>query len=72
MWMGVTLVEPDISDRELKTVINTNDIFCMSENKDNPETTLIVFHAATGKPNALIKGSYEQNAKVLFGFNRRL
>ncbi len=72
MWMGVTLIEPGISDKELRTVINTNDIFCITELPDNPDATMVVFHKIADRPNAIIKGSYDQNAKVLFGFNRKL
>ena len=45
--MGVTLIEPGISDKELRTVINTNDIFCITELPDNPEATMVVFHKAS-------------------------
>jgi hypothetical protein len=67
--MGVTLCEAD-SDIERRAVLNTDDIFLIYENVEKPNTTMVRFH--NGAPNALIKGTYEQNAKILFGFNRKL
>ena len=68
MFMGVTFC--DNTGKELKGVINTDCIKILCENKDNPNTTMVTFKDDT--PAGLIKGSYEENAKILFGFNRKL
>lgn len=71
MWVGVTLVDGDKKEtRELKAMLNTDDIFCISENLDRPETTLITFN--NDKPAALVKGSFDQVSKIFYGFNRKM
>lgn len=73
MFMGVTFItinEEGIIDQELRAVVNTNSIQRILENSKYPNTTVIFFNDDT--PTGLIKGSYEQNAKILLGFNRKL
>ena len=70
MWVGVILVADKGDIRELKAMLNTDDIFCISENLDKPETTLITFNK--DKPAALVKGSFDQVSKIFYGFNRKL
>lgn len=74
MFMGITLIGPkdeDGNNTEKKAVINTNDIYILSENPSVPGTSLLIMKDDKKNPN-LIKGSYEQNAKILFGFNRKI
>ena len=73
MFMGVTFItitEEGSVKQELKSVINTDSIKRILENPNHPDTTVIFFNDDT--PTGLIKGSYEQNAKVLLGFNRKM
>lgn len=73
MFMGVTFVhlneKGEIAD-EIKGVVNTETIRLITENPKAPNTSMISFK--DDLPSGLIKGSYEENAKVLFGFNRKL
>lgn len=73
MFMGITFCEIDDKgaiSKELKAVVNTNAIDMIVENPQFPGTCMIRFNDDT--PVGLIKGTYEENAKVLFGFNRKL
>lgn len=73
MFIGVTFVHLDekgeISE-EIKGVVNSQSIRLITENKKSPNTCMIVFN--DDMPSGLIKGTYEQYAKVLFGFNRKM
>ena len=73
MFIGVTFVHLDekgeISD-EIKGVVNSQSIRLITENHKAPNTCMIVFN--DDMPSGLIKGTYEQYAKVLFGFNRKM
>lgn len=78
MWFIATLVDGNAkkeegkdqeSRKELQVVLNTDNIKMFVENNEDPETTMVVFVDDTTP--ALIKGSFEKNAKVLAGFNRR-
>lgn len=75
MWFAASLVngkkkaEEEGTRAELKVMFNADNIKMLVENKDEPDTTMVVFK--DGTQNALIKGSYEQNSKILYGFNRK-
>lgn len=78
MWFIATLVDGNVKKeegkeqearKELQTVLNTDNIKMLVENNEDPETTMVVFVDNTAP--ALIKGSFEKNAKVMAGFNRR-
>lgn len=73
MWFMATLVDGKVDEsgkmKEIKATFNTDNIKMLVENHENPETCMMTF--TDGTQPALIKGSYEQNSKVLMGFNRR-
>lgn len=73
MFMGVTFVhlneDGSIKD-QLKSVVNSNCIKMIVENPKVKDTCMISF--TDDMPSGLIKGSYEDNAKILFGFNRKM
>ena len=74
MFMGVTFVTPGKNnaeaDKELRAIINTNNIKLLAENTEHPNTCVVTFLDDT--PSGLIKGSYEEMSKILYGFNRKL
>lgn len=53
---------------ERRIVFNTDDIKYMMENHGVPDTTIVFVR--DGKPT-IIKGSFEENSKILLGFNRK-
>lgn len=73
MWFAATLLDNKANEdgkiNELRVMFNTEIIRMLVENKDNPETTMISF--LDGTKSALIKGSYESNAKIFYGLNRK-
>lgn len=73
MWFAATLLDNKADENgkinELRVMFNTEIIRMLVENKDNPETTMVSFLDGTKK--ALIKGSYESNAKIFYGLNRK-
>lgn len=75
MWFAASLVdskkkaEEEGTRAEIKVMFNADNIKMLVENKEEPDTTMVAFR--DGTPNALIKGSYEQNSKILYGFNRK-
>ena len=73
MFMGITLVDLDENFKiksELRTVVNTDAIEALVENKKVPNTCVMTFKPEVSMSNGLIKGSYDDISKVLFGFNR--
>lgn len=74
MFMGVTFVtfgkNNAESDKELRAIINTNNIKFLAENDVHPNTCVVTFLDDT--PSGLIKGSFEELSKILYGFNRKL
>jgi len=66
MFIGVTYVRSD--GTELRSVLNTNLINQVMENKERPETCALFLHGE--EHPVLIKGSYEDISKILFSFNR--
>ena len=73
MWFAATLLDNKANEdgkiNELRVMFNTEIIRMLVENKDNPETTMVSF--LDGTKSALIKGSYESNAKIFYGLNRK-
>ena len=74
MWFAATLVNGKKSiekegSTELKVMFNTDIIKMVVENKEEPDTCMVVF--LDGTQSALIKGSYESNAKIFYGLNRK-
>lgn len=53
---------------ERRIVFNTDDIKYMMENHGVPDTTIVFVR--DGKPT-IIKGTFEENSKILLGFNRK-
>ena len=66
MFMGVTYLHSD--GTELKSVLNTNIIEQIIENKERPDTCALFVHGNDSP--VLIKGSYDDISKILFSFNR--
>jgi hypothetical protein len=75
MFFAATLIDARNTDKdgnvkerkERKIVFNTEEIKYMMDNPDDPETTIVF----TTKNPAVIKGTFEENSKVLLGFNRK-
>lgn len=74
MFFAATLIDArkkdgeEVSDRkERRIIFNTEEIKYMMDNPDDPETTIVF----TAKNPAVIKGTFEENSKVLLGFNRK-
>ena len=57
----------ELERKERKIVFNTEEIKYMMDNPDDPETTIVF----TAKNPAVIKGTFEENSKILLGFNRK-
>lgn len=75
MFFAATLIDArntdkdgNVQDRkERRIIFNTEEIKYMMDNPDDPETTIVF----TAKNPAVIKGTFEENSKVLLGFNRK-
>lgn len=75
MFFAATLIDARNTDengneqerKERKIVFNTEEIRYMMDNPDDPETTVVF----TAKNPAIIKGTFEENSKILLGFNRK-
>lgn len=75
MFFAATIIDARKTDKdgnaqerkERRMVFNTDDIKYMMDNPDDPETTIVF----TSKSPVIIKGTFEENSKVLLGFNRK-
>lgn len=75
MFFAATVIDARKTDKdgnvqerkERKIVFNTEEIKYMMDNPDDPETTVVF----TTKSPVIIKGTFEENSKILLGFNRK-
>ncbi len=75
MLFAATLIDARKTDengneqerKERKIVFNTEEIRYMMDNPNDPETTIVF----TDENPAIIKGTFEENSKILLGFNRK-
>ena len=75
MFFAATVIDARKTDKngneqerkERKIVFNTEEIKYMMDNADDPETTIVF---TTNSP-VIIKGTFEENSKILLGFNRK-
>lgn len=75
MFFAATVIDARKTDKngkelernERRIVFNTEEIKYMMDNTDDPETTIVF----TTKSPVIIKGTFEENSKILLGFNRK-
>ena len=75
MFFAATVIDARKTDKdgneqerkERKIVFNTEEIKYMMDNPDDPGTTVVF----TTKSPVIIKGTFDENSKILLGFNRK-